>query len=455
MKPVTVLSADATNELAVVTEARKEAKCWNAVENFCKPFDFDDPDKELTGIAFLVVCDMLLTGFDAPIEQVMYLDKRLREHNLLQAIARVNRVATGKHRGFVVDYIGLANHLSHALSIYAAEDAQDIQQGLKNLLTELPILEERYQRLLQHFRSSAVTDIEAFVTGALATPETEVAVVHAAVGAMKDIKRRADFEVYLKKFLQSLNLILPHEAGHLYRGPAKRFGYLLRMVKERYKDDSLDLADAGAKVKALINEHLMDLGINPKIPPVELLSDDFMANVRKHAGGNPEAKASEMEHAIRKHCTVHFEEDPAFYKRLSDKLEKLIQEHKDNWEALAEAYEQLREEALGGRKEVVEGLTKEATTFYEYVLHLAFDRHEAPAEYRQPLKHVMTRIVEILQETIDIIDFWKKPVEVKKLRGTIDTELLLSNIPALIERHERIAVEIVKLAERRHRDLIS
>ena len=110
------------------------------MENFCKPFDFDDPDKELTGIAFLVVCDMLLTGFDAPVEQVMYLDKRLREHNLLQAIARVNRVAAGKHRGFVVDYIGLANHLSHALSIYAAEDAQDIQDGLKNLLTELPIL---------------------------------------------------------------------------------------------------------------------------------------------------------------------------------------------------------------------------------------------------------------------------------------------------------------------------
>lgn len=455
LKAVTVLSADATNELAVITEARTEAKRWNAVENFCKPFDFDDPDKELTGIAFLVVCDMLLTGFDAPIEQVMYLDKRLREHNLLQAIARVNRVAAGKHRGFVVDYIGLANHLSHALSIYAAEDAQDIHQGLKNLLTELPILEERYQRLLQHFRSAGVAEIEAFVTGTLTTPAAEVVVVHAAVGAMKDIKRRADFEVYLKKFLQSLNLILPHETGYLYRGPAKRFGYLLRMVKERYKDDSLDLADAGAKVKALINEHLVDLGINPKIPPVELLSDDFMANVRKHAGGDPEAKASEMEHAVRKHCTVHFEEDPAFYNRLSDKLEKLIQEQKDNWEALAEAYEQLRKEALGGRKEVVEGLTKEATTFYEYVLHLAFDRHEVPAEYWQPLKYVMTRIVEILQETIDIIDFWKKPVEVKKLRGTIDTELLLSNIPALIERHERIAVEIVKLAERRHKDLIS
>jgi type I restriction enzyme R subunit len=269
LKAAVVVSADATNELAIITAARREAKTWNAVANFCKPFDFDDPEKELTGIAFLIVCDMLLTGFDAPVEQVMYIDKRLREHNLLQAIAHVNRVAKGKQRGFIVDYIGLANHLAQALSIYSTEDAQDIHQGLKDILTELPVLEERYQRLLQHFRSVGIAEIEAFVTGRLPDAQAEVAVVHAAAGAMEEIKLRADFEVYLKKFLQSLNLILPHEAGHVYRGPARRFGYLLRMVKERYKDDSIDISDAGAKVRALINEHLIDLGINPKIPPIE------------------------------------------------------------------------------------------------------------------------------------------------------------------------------------------
>jgi type I restriction enzyme, R subunit len=453
LKAVVVVSADPTNELAAITAARKEARSWNAVDNFCKPFDFDDPEKTLTGIAFLIVCDMLLTGFDAPVEQVMYIDKKLQEHNLLQAIARVNRVSKGKQRGFIVDYIGLANHLTQALSIYAEEDAQDIQQGLKNLLSELPILEERYQRLLQHFRSAGVAGIEAFVKGQLTTPEAEVAVVHAAVGAMKEIKPRADFEVYLKKFLQSLNLILPNVAGHSYRGPARRLGYLLRMVKERYKDDSLDITDAGEKVKALINEHLIDLGINPKIPPIELLSDDFMAHVRKHSLGDPEAKASEMEHAIRKHCTIHFDEDPAFYQRLSDKLEKLILEHKNNWQTLAEGYEALRKEALAGRTDVVEGLSKEATTFYDYAVQIAFNGQEMPRAYQQPLKKLMTRIVETLQDTIDIIDFWKRPIEVKKLRGNIDTEILLANIPELNLKHERIAVEIVKLAEKRHGEL--
>jgi type I restriction enzyme R subunit len=454
LKAVAVISADPVNEPALFTEARKEAKRWDAVKNFCKPFDFDDPERALTGVAFLVVCDMLLTGFDAPVEQVMYIDKRLYEHNLLQAIARVNRVTKNKNRGFIVDYIGLANHLAEALSIYAEEEAADLRDGLKNLLTELPVLEERYNRLIDHFRSAGIADIERFVRGTLATPADDVRVLHKAIDSLEDIKRRADFEVYLNTFLQSLNLILPHASGQPYRGPARRYGYLLRMVKERYKDTSLDIAGAGAKVKALINEHLIELGIDPKIPPIELLSEDFLANVRKHAQGDPKAKASEMEHALRRHCTVHFDEDPAFYKRLSEKLEKLIQKQRENWEALADGYEQLRVEASHGRMETIEGLSREATAFHDYVAQLAFDDAIVPPEYRQQLEALASRAVQTLRQTIGIIDFWKKPVEVKKLRGNLDTEILLTGIPQLTARHERIAVEIVKLAEKRHHQLI-
>jgi type I restriction enzyme R subunit len=397
---------------------------------------------------------MLLTGFDAPIEQVMYLDKKLTEHNLLQAIARVNRVSGNKHRGFVVDYVGLANHLGEALAIYSAEDVEDIRSGLQDSLSELPVLEERYQRLLQCFRALRVADIENFVRGTLSRPEDDVAVIHAAVAALADIKARADFEVYFRKFLQSLNLILPHPAGHPYRGAARRFGYLLQMTKERYKDESLDIADAGAKVNALINEHLISLGINPKIPPVELLSDDFLAQVRKHAQGDAEAKASEMEHAIRKHCTVHFDEDPAFYKRMSEKLERLIRQYGQNWDLLAEEYEKLRQEVADGRAQTVDGLGREATTLYDYVCDLAFDGREPQDGARPKLKKLMQRIVDVLQDTIDVLDFWKKPIEVKKLRGNIDTEILLADIPELNDRHERIAVELVKLAEKRHRELV-
>lgn len=317
LKTAVVISSDGTNEAAFITHARKESMRLKAVDNFCKSFDLEDPDKTNTGIAFLIVCDMLLTGFDAPVEQVMYIDKRLREHTLLQAIARTNRVKQGKKRGYIVDYIGLANHLTDALTLYAASDEmQELHDGLQNITSELPVLDERYQRLLQHFEALGVAQIKAFVTGALPTLEANAAVVSAAVKALKDEKQRADFEVYLKKFLMSMDIILPHTSAQPYRVPAKRFGYILQVAKERYKDTSLDLGDAGEKVKALINEHLISLGINPKVQPVELLAPDFLDKLARHSGGDPEAKASEMEHALRKHCTVHHDEDPAFFKSL-------------------------------------------------------------------------------------------------------------------------------------------
>jgi len=454
LKAAVIISGDPTNEPAAITEARREAKRWNAKDNFCKPFDFEDPDQELTGIAFLIVCDMLLTGFDAPVEQVMYIDKKLTEHSLLQAIARVNRVSYGKHRGFIVDYIGLANHLREALSIYSDEDVYDLTAGLKNRMTELPILEERYRRLVQHFQEAGIGDIEGFVRGELSSPEHEVSVMHAAVRALKGIKLRADFEVYFKKFLQSLNLILPHSSAHPYRGPARRFGYLLRMVKECYKDDSLDIADAGAKVKALINEHLIDLGINPKIPPVELYSEDFIGKVDEHAQGNDEAKASEMEHAIRKHITVHLEEDPVFYGSLSEKLEELLAKHRENWKQLSLDMEGLRKEVLVGRVEGYDGLTKEATVFYDLIVKSTFGDAIVTPDNNEVLQKLMLHIITLLQESIHVLDFWKKPTEVKKLRGDIDTEILLTDIPELMQQHERLAVEIVKLAENRHKDIM-
>src|SRR3546814_18612249 len=98
-----------------------------------------------------------------------------------------------------------------------------------------------------------------------------------------------------------------------------------------------------------------------------------MAQVRRHAQGDPEAKASEMEHAIRKHCTVHFDEDPAFYKLMSEKLERLIQQHGKNWDLLADEYEQLRSEVDAGRTETVARLDRADSTFYDHVVGLAFD----------------------------------------------------------------------------------
>lgn len=454
LKTAVVVSSDGTNEPAYITNVRKQAARMNAVDNFCRSFDLDDPDKENTGIAFLIVCDMLLTGFDAPIEQVMYIDKKLREHTLLQAIARTNRVKQGKQRGYIVDYIGLSNHLTDALTLYAASDElQELHDGMRNISSEIPVLDERYQRLLQHFSALGVKNIKAFVNGELPNLDADADVVHEAVKALKDEKQRADFEVYLKKFLMSMDIILPNSAAQPYRVPAKRFGYILQVCKERYKDSSLDLGNAGEKVKVLINQHLISLGINPKVAPVELLAEDFMEKLAAQAGQNNEAKASEMEHAIRKHCTVHHDEDPAFYKSLSEKVDALIEKHQDEWDLLAGKLAELRTEAIAGRQKGEEGMSREATTFYEYIIQIGFASGSVDARDKPKFKALMETIVDILQETIASIDFWQNPDKQKRVRGLLKTEITKTDIEELKQNRERVAIEVMKLAKTRHDEL--
>jgi type I restriction enzyme R subunit len=115
LKVHAVVSSIGNNEPAYIRDARNEAHNSDAINSFKKDFNFDKPE---SGIGILCVCDRLITGFDAPVEQVMYLDKSLREHDLFQAITRVNRSKKGKSFGLIVDYFGVTKHLREALDIY-------------------------------------------------------------------------------------------------------------------------------------------------------------------------------------------------------------------------------------------------------------------------------------------------------------------------------------------------
>ena len=102
-------------------------------------------------LSILVVCDMLLTGFDAPVEQVMYLDQPLKEHGLLQAIARVNRpLGDEKAYGLVVDYWGVSAKLQDALAIFSTTD---VQGALAPNVDELPRLQSRHAAAMKFFQS--------------------------------------------------------------------------------------------------------------------------------------------------------------------------------------------------------------------------------------------------------------------------------------------------------------
>ncbi len=442
---IVVISSDGTNEKAAFVAARNEKREKDAVENFKKKFDYEKPD---TGIAFLIVCDMLLTGFDAPIEQVMYIDKKLKEHSLLQTIARVNRTYPGKTVGYVVDYIGLTENLKEALSLYSGKDQQDILDTFKSVESEMPVLESRYNQLIQLFMDKGVSQIEKLVKQTLKTDAERYEVTEAAIQVLEDIKTRDSFNVYLKKYMQSMDIILPNKLAEPFKIPMYQFTHIQAKAKERYKDDSINIGGAGEKVRKLVNEHLISLGINPKVPPVELFSDKFITEIEKQK--DSKSAASEMEHAIRKHCKVNEGDDPVMYKNFSEKLEEVLKKYNENWDQMLLQLEGLREEIDKGRGDDAGS----GDPFADLIIDIAFDGECSDADSAS-VKKVVDEIMDTLADTIDTLNFWDRPAQVTTLEGKLNKVFILSKVKALIINKAQLTTDVMDLAKRREADILS
>ena len=170
---------------------------------------------------------------------------------------------------------------------------------------------------------------------------------------------------------------------------------------------------------------------------------------------SPKAKASEMEHAIRKHCKVHFDEDPVLYQKLSDKLEALIQQYKDNWDLLCQHWSALRSEAEAGRKEEVGGVSAKAAPFYDLIGQIAFGGGGVPPADADVAKQLVDDVLAKLRATIGIVNFWNKPADVADLRGELSDLLLFSDIDAIVDKSDRIVTEIMALAKVRQKDILA
>lgn len=459
----TVVTMQDNNEQGFISQARSKAKELNAVESFKKDFNFDKPE---TGVAIICVCNRLLTGFDAPIEQVMYLDKNLREHDLLQAIARVNRTkGPKKTHGIVVDYFGVANHLKTALAIYGEEDEKELDHFLeyfRDINKEIPVLEARYNRLIQLFTDNGVKQFEAFANQEMDDKKEEFELAEKCVDLAAEIRIRAQFDTYLKAFFDSLDLLFNVQTADKYYIPAKRFAYLLMRIRNRYRDETLDLKWAGEKVRKLIDKYLLSLGIDIKVPPVSLLSDDFPKEVDKNKTGK--AKASEMEHAIRRHIKVNMNNDPEKYTRFHERLRILLEKYKGNWDSIVENLDKLRSDIKKEKHDIVDGLDEIEDLFYRNIIQNAFtdyvhdedaaeDRAEPFVPNEAIIKNIVIEVVTQLKVRAKIPKFWSKSSEVRKLQGEIDDILDFSGMQVFTERHEKICADILRLAETRFNDL--
>lgn len=405
------------------------------IQRFKLPLIHKDPSKA-DPLAFLIVKSMLLTGFDAPIEGVMYLDRPIREAELLQTIARVNRTGYGKRFGIIVDYYGLAHHLKEALEVYADEDIDGALQSLKD---EIPVLRDRHLRVVDLFRQRGIEDLT----------DTE-----ACVEALADERLRAEFSVKLKQFLELLDVVLPRPEGLPFSSDAKRLAFIYARARNRYRDTLVLGKDIGAKVRKLIDDHVVSMGVDPKIPPVSLTDANFGNHVAREP--NDRAKASEMEHAIRAHIREHLDEDPVLYRKLSERLRDLLDKMGEQWDELTAALRGMIDEIKAGHVAVDEGMP-ELPEHYGPFLRLVVDA----AAGEQVIAEVeRKKLVDLTVEIVDTIvaeltpNFWRPNRQpAQDALGARIFELLMrarllptAQIEALVDR-------LLELARANHRRL--
>lgn len=445
LKVAAIVSSLGNNEPGYVSKARQEAHSLNAKENFKSDFNYEKPE---TGIGILCVCDRLLTGFDAPIEQVMYMDKNLKEHDLFQAIARVNRTRRGKGYGLIVDYFGVTKHLKEALSIYTDKDSLALNNFLdvfRDINKEIPVLEARYKRLVDLFNENKLSAIEDFLKQKFNDTSKEFEFAESCIEYAKNIKFRAELLTYSKSFFDSLDMLFNVQAASEYWIPAKRLGYLLWRIRDRYKDETMDLKWASEKVRRLIDKHLLSLGIDTKVTQVSILSDEFQQKVN-YLNITPKSKASEMEHAIRWHIKVNLDKDPTLYSRFKDRLETILNAYKENWEEIAKELVKLREDMAEGRKEEIEGISITEAPFFDLLKNSLSESSEISIAKTKALLHLL---MPILIETATVRNFWDKAAEQKRVEGLLEDEIHYAMIPGISERSAELTTEILALAKNR------
>jgi type I restriction enzyme R subunit len=415
----------------------------------------EDPG-HVSPLAFLIVKSMLLTGFDAPVEQVLYLDRSIKEAELLQAIARVNRTASGKNVGYVVDYYGVGEHLKDALAAYSSEDLEGLLQSIAD---ELPKLADRRQRVRNIFLERGV--------GRFDTEDD----LEACVIPLEDERLRVAFEVALKQFLTTLDIVMPRPESLPFQRDGKFFGMVQVKARRRYREgDTFDVSLYGDKVRNLIDDHVLALGVDQKIPPVSITAPDFRSKVSGLR--TDRAKASEMEHAVRYHIRKHFDEDPSHYSKLSEKLDRILEALKEQWDQLALALSGLVDEALQGRQVDPTGLDpKTEAPFYgllgqeleaQTTAHRERnDQDAAPAELSAPqagvLKQATTELVAHLQREIGVVGFWQNAYAQELLRKWVVKHLDDQQVDGQdlfnLDRLSEVADRVVELARANHANL--
>lgn len=329
------------------TKAEQE----DIINKFTKPIS----DNKL---CFIIVKDMLLAGFDAPIEQVMYLDRPLKEHNLLQAIARVNRTFGDKKKcGYVVDYYGISNHLEEALKIFDKEDLGEPMESLDGVHKQMLSYREAVMGMFKGIEKDNLDQL---------------------VKELEPEDKRAEFELAYKRFAGTMEQLMPGHVSTDNTNDLKWLSYIRAAAKARFEPETkLDIADCGEKVRKIINEHVTSQGVQQWIKPITLFDQGYQTKLETLK--SDEAIASSMEHAVKHVISVKMDDNPVYYTSLLEKLQQILDETRNNWEERKKQLEEfINKDVKTGETEEAEalGLSRKEFAFFEVIKKHLLDPEE-------------------------------------------------------------------------------
>jgi type I restriction enzyme R subunit len=385
-------------------------------------------------LAIVIVKSMLLTGFDAPHAQVLYLDRLIQEAELLQAIARVNRTASKKDYGLVVDYYGVASQLTVALAAYTSADGEidpDVDGALRPLLAEIEKLDPQRERVRQLFMQRGVQPAEDTIED--------------CVLLLEDERLRAEFDVALKLLLTTFDTVLPRPEALPFGAAVNLFGEIQVLTRRRYRDTvdgDFDPHKYKEKVRRLIDQHITVLDLSQRIAPIKVTDAEFAAHVRGIV--SPRTKASEMEHAIRHHIREHIDEDPAYFAKLSQRVDEILEQLEDRWAQIS-LFEDIVREINAGRQDV-EHTGLDPTT--ELPFHGLMAEHVASSDTdaSERLAVLTGSLVGDIRRQIAVVGFWENSTKQDELRKSVKRTLDDSNFFAYDDLDE-LAVDLVALAK--------
>ncbi|MHB1317674.1 MAG: type I restriction endonuclease subunit R [Anaerolineae bacterium] len=409
------------------------------------------------GVELLIVVDKLLVGFDEPRNAVLYLDKDLREHGLLQAIARVNRVFKGKQFGYIVDYRGILGELNQAIETYDAlegYDAEDLDGTVTDVSEEIRRLPQLHSALWAIFAPVPNRqDIEALQR--YLAPE--------------DLRDR--FYAALTEFAQALKVALgsmrffdevPQERIEAYKRDLAFFHNLRAAVRQRY-NETVDYGAYEARVRKLLDEHITSYEVSVLTEGVDIFSGAaFDAAVARL--GTSAAQADMIASHVKTAVAANMERDPALYRRFSQMIQETIDAFRqlriDEREYLKRAREILQEVRSGQRAGIPArlGAHRDAPAYYGLLTDALKERQRASGDLPGRAAEAAVADAAIaLEEIIDAhrrVDWAANHDLQKQIKLAMDDPLyaLLDNLGVTLSDAQLDMLEEQVIEVARHRD---